>query len=248
MGTQHLHYYTKIVVSYCLMAILLALPIVILSIFLPLTANSGGSDMLSLILCVSVAYLSGSVPYGVVLGNVLGLSDVRTIGSGNIGATNAFRTGSKVLGVGTFLCDFLKGVVPLLAVHQMVPSMGSAMDAYLAYVVILGHIFPLWLGFKGGKGVATAVGCYAVLNGGLCAVVVVVWVLTYLITRTSFWAALTGFFSAACYYSWLVYGDGGSVLHGKAYPIWICLTIILTHHQNIRKWMATTLTAQENSL
>ncbi len=101
-------------------------------------------------------YALGSIPFGLVLCRLAGLGDIRSIGSGNIGATNVLRTGRKGLALATFLGDALKGTVAILVARHLAGE-GAAMAA--AVGAFLGHVFPVWLGFKGGKGVATYIGC-----------------------------------------------------------------------------------------
>ncbi|MEM6846577.1 MAG: glycerol-3-phosphate 1-O-acyltransferase PlsY [Pseudomonadota bacterium] len=106
----------------------------------------------------ALAYLSGSIPFGLILTKAAGLGDVRKIGSGNIGATNVLRTGRKDIAFATVMLDGLKGTVPVLAAFQF-GGPDQAVTAALA--ALLGHLFPVWLGFRGGKGVATYIGCLA---------------------------------------------------------------------------------------
>src|SRR5579862_5715500 len=108
----------------------------------------------ALLLCAVLSYLAGSIPFGLILTRAAGHGDIRGVGSGNIGATNVLRTGDKKLAAATLLCDVLKGFLPV-AIAQRV---GPEMAATAAIAATLGHIFPIWLRFKGGKGVATGLG------------------------------------------------------------------------------------------
>lgn len=131
-------------------------------------------------------YLLGSIPFGLLLTRAAGLGDIREIGSGNIGATNVLRTGNKFLAAGTLLLDGLKGTAAVLIAGMWGPDM-----AVLAgFGAFLGHLFPVWLGFKGGKGVATYVGVLLGLLPLGVAIFAVVWLLTAAITRYSSLAAL----------------------------------------------------------
>lgn len=112
--------------------------------------------MLVILVAAVFGYALGSIPFGLVLCRLAGLGDIRAIGSGNIGATNVLRTGRKGLALATFLGDALKGTVAIL-VSRYLAGEGAAMAA--AVGAFLGHVFPVWLGFKGGKGVATYIGC-----------------------------------------------------------------------------------------
>ncbi|MGN6765799.1 MAG: glycerol-3-phosphate 1-O-acyltransferase PlsY [Rhizobiaceae bacterium] len=134
-----------------------------------------------------VGYLFGSIPSGYLLARAAGLGDVRNIGSGNIGATNVLRTGNKGLAALTLILDALKGTVPVwLALHYfgLYPAMLAGLGAFL------GHLFPVWLGFKGGKGVATYLGVLLGLAWEGVIVFAVVWLLVAAITRFSSLAAL----------------------------------------------------------
>lgn len=139
-----------------------------------------------------IGYLSGSIPYGLILSGVMGLGDIRKSGSGNIGATNVLRVGGKKLAIATLLLDALKGAVPVLVAKQI--HMDYAILAALG--AFLGHLFPLWLKFKGGKGVATALGISFGFSLPLGLALVAVWLVTAFLTRYSSLAALTAFAAA----------------------------------------------------
>lgn len=139
-----------------------------------------------LIACV-LGYVFGSIPFGLVITNAAGLGDVRKIGSGNIGATNVLRTGNKKLALFTLIADALKGTIPvLIAAHFW----GMNADVAAAFGAMAGHIFPVWLKFKGGKGVATFIGVLFGLYWPLGLMFLGVWLLTALLFRYSSLAAL----------------------------------------------------------
>lgn len=139
------------------------------------------------LLSLAIGYLLGSIPFGLILTKLAGLGDVRTIGSGNIGATNVLRTGNKALAALTLALDLLKGTAAVL--------IGGLFGPYAAiaggFGAFLGHLFPVWLGFRGGKGVATfigvALGLYWPAALGFC----LVWLLVAVLTRYSSLSALT---------------------------------------------------------
>jgi glycerol-3-phosphate acyltransferase PlsY len=139
------------------------------------------------IICAVVGYLSGSVPYGLILTRMAGLGDVRSIGSGNIGATNVLRTGNKSLAAATLILDALKGTVPALLALHFLGVEGGVIAGLFAF---LGHIFPVWLGFKGGKGVATYIGVTFGLDWRMGVLFLLVWIATAAITRYSSLSAL----------------------------------------------------------
>jgi glycerol-3-phosphate acyltransferase PlsY len=174
-------------------------------------------------------YLLGSIPFGLVLTRLAGLGDIRRIGSGNIGATNVLRTGNKTLAAATLLLDGLKGAVAvLLAVHfgPGDPVLAAGIGA------VLGHAFPVWLGFKGGKTVATS---YGVLIGaawpvGLCAGAV--WLIMAGLSRISSLAALVSFALAPVFAALLA--DATIVKLALA----IAVVVFVRHHTNIRRLIA----------
>jgi glycerol-3-phosphate acyltransferase PlsY len=139
------------------------------------------------IIAAVLGYLSGSVPFGLILTRMAGLGDVRSIGSGNIGATNVLRTGNKRLAAATLLLDALKGTVPAALGYHFFGVEGGVIAGFAAF---LGHIFPVWLGFKGGKGVATYIGVLFGLDWRMGLAFLVVWIATAAITRYSSLSAL----------------------------------------------------------
>lgn len=146
------------------------------------------SGMINLVLIGALlfGYLLGSIPFGLILTRMAGLGDVRSIGSGNIGATNVLRTGSKKLAAATLILDALKGTVAvLIAAHfGEYAAIAAGLGAFL------GHLFPVWLSFKGGKGVATYLGILIGLAWQGALVFAAVWLVTALLTRYSSLAAL----------------------------------------------------------
>jgi glycerol-3-phosphate acyltransferase PlsY len=144
------------------------------------------SDAMNLVAIVA-GYLLGSIPFGLLLTRLAGLGDIRSIGSGNIGATNVLRTGNKGLAAATLLCDALKGTAAVVVGSWL----GGADAALLAGVAsFLGHLFPVWLGFRGGKGVATFIGVTAGLVWQAVPALAIAWILVALVTRYSSLAAL----------------------------------------------------------
>lgn len=119
--------------------------------------------MLKIILCLLFAYLCGAIPFGYIIAKVFGKVDIRTIGSGNTGATNVYRSISKTLGVLTLVLDLLKGFIPVYCTMVLNPD-SSWLIIAVAFITIIGHIFTVFLNFKGGKGVATACGVFLALN------------------------------------------------------------------------------------
>jgi glycerol-3-phosphate acyltransferase PlsY len=137
-------------------------------------------------LAFAFGYLLGSIPFGLLLTRAAGGPDIRAIGSGNIGATNVLRTGNKVLAAATLLCDMLKGTIAVLAAarYGADPALAAALGAFL------GHLFPVWLKFKGGKGVATFIGLLIGLHWPAALFFCIVWLVVAAATRYSSLAAL----------------------------------------------------------
>jgi len=137
-----------------------------------------------------VGYGLGSIPFGLLLTRAAGLGDVRSIGSGNIGATNVLRTGNKKLAAATLLLDLLKGTAAVLVIRALMPTVVNA-DAAAGLAAFLGHLFPIWLGFKGGKGVATYIGVLLGLFWPAVLIFAGVWIAVAYFSRYSSAAALT---------------------------------------------------------
>ncbi|MCK9552835.1 glycerol-3-phosphate 1-O-acyltransferase PlsY [Aquamicrobium sp.] len=131
-------------------------------------------------------YLLGSIPFGLLLTRAAGLGDVRSIGSGNIGATNVLRTGNKKLAAATLLLDALKGTAAVLLANFYAPDLGL----WAGFGAFLGHLFPVWLGFRGGKGVATYLGVLIALAWQVGLIFAAVWLLVAIVFRYSSLAAL----------------------------------------------------------
>ena len=156
----------------------------------PILPRMTGLTFLLALLC---AYLCGSIPFGLLLTKHAGLGDIRTIGSGNIGATNVLRTGNKKIAALTLLCDALKGTVGVVAVWLLfAPRVNDsvALVSLAAVVALCGHIFPVWLKFKGGKGVATYIGVVLGLNPWLALLACATWLATAFLSRISSLSAL----------------------------------------------------------
>jgi glycerol-3-phosphate acyltransferase PlsY len=146
---------------------------------------SGSATLIALV----VGYLFGSIPFGIILTKLAGGPDLRSIGSGNIGATNVLRTGNKKLAAATLVGDMLKGTVAVLVAWHWLGGPQAALAA--AVGAFLGHLFPVWIGFKGGKGVATYLGVLIGLNGWIALAFAAIWLAVAYLSRYSSLAALT---------------------------------------------------------
>ncbi len=141
-----------------------------------------------MIVSVVFGYLCGTIPFGLILTKSAGLGDIRKIGSGNIGATNVLRTGNKKVAALTLVCDALKGTVPVVLMSALYGSQAAILAGLAAF---FGHLFPLWLGFKGGKGVATSIGVLLGLFLPLGLTFIAVWIAMAYAFRISSLSALT---------------------------------------------------------
>ena len=180
---------------------------------------------MELILSIIISYLMGSIPFGLILTKIFLKKDIRDIGSGNIGATNVLRTGNKIIGYLTLSLDILKAVIPVLYIKFNYPEL-----VYVSSLsVVIGHVFPLWLKFKGGKGVATYVGILFSINYILGFVFIASWLIIFFILR---------------------YSSLGSILATSIIPIFIFfnpnyeneyffiimfILILFTHRENVKR-------------
>ena len=172
-----------------------------------------------------VSYLMGSIPFGLILTKIFLKKDIREIGSGNIGATNALRTGNKFIGYSTLILDIIKAVIPVLYVKVNFPDLiyVSALCAFL------GHVFPVWLKFKGGKGVATYVGILCSMNIMFGIVFGICWIVTFFISKFSSLASLIGSFSVPIY---LLIFDS---MENEIFFGIMFILIFYTHRENIKR-------------
>jgi len=177
-------------------------------------------------------YLLGSIPFGLLLTKFGGAGDIRSIGSGNIGATNVLRTGNKGLAAATLLGDMLKGTIAVIVAGYF----GGPNAAIAAGVgAFVGHLFPVWLKFKGGKGVATGIGVLFGWAWILGLVFIVAWIATFFITRISSASALTAALLAVPASFVLAKTMGGNTLMAVWPVALLALIVWLTHHANIRR-------------
>ena len=176
------------------------------------------------LIIAAISYLLGSIPFGLLLTNLFLKKDIREIGSGNIGATNALRAGNKFIGYTTLLLDIFKAVLPVVYVKLYYPDF-----VYISSLsVFLGHVFPLWLKFKGGKGVATYVGILFSLNFIYGLVFGITWIIIFLISKYSSLSSLIASLSIPIYL----------FISGKNQIIFFVIMFVLifyTHRENIKR-------------
>ena len=188
------------------------------------------------LLTLSLAYLLGSIPFGYLLVRLVRKEDIRQVGSGNIGATNVLRSGAKGLGIATLLLDLLKGYVAVLLAQHLAPA-NYDLAVAAAVAAVLGHVFPVWLRFRGGKGVATALGVFLALVPFAALIALGVFVVIVLLTR---YVSLASILAAA------VMPIAGLALVPLRSPVviagfvFLSVLIIVKHHANIRRLLAGT--------
>ncbi|MGI9513874.1 MAG: glycerol-3-phosphate 1-O-acyltransferase PlsY [Anderseniella sp.] len=173
-----------------------------------------------------LGYLCGSVPFGLLIARVFGLGNLREIGSGNIGATNVLRTGSKPAAAATLLMDALKGTLPVAAASQLA---NTDMAIAAGFGAFIGHILPIWLRFRGGKGVATYVGVLLGLGWPLLVVFAVIWLTLAAASRYSSLAALVASIAVPAYAFY-----AGNMKLALALLV-MTMIVYLTHRQNIAR-------------
>jgi len=172
-----------------------------------------------------ISYLLGSIPFGFLLTRIFLKKDIRTIGSGNIGATNALRTGNKVIGYSTLILDILKAVIPILVVKVYF----SEFIFISSLSVFLGHVFPIWLKFKGGKGVATYVGILFCINYILGLFFIISWAVVFLISKYSSLSSILTSLLIPVYHYFFIDDEN--------YYFFIIMFILIfyTHKENIKR-------------
>jgi acyl phosphate:glycerol-3-phosphate acyltransferase len=172
-----------------------------------------------------ISYLMGSIPFGFILTKIFLKKDIRDIGSGNIGATNALRTGNKVIGYATLVLDISKAIIPVIYTKIYFPELifVSSLCAFL------GHVFPIWLKFKGGKGVATYVGILFSINILFALIFAISWVVTFVLSKYSSLSSLIGSLSLPAYL--LIIGENNNI----SFFIIMFVLIFFTHRENVKR-------------
>ena len=172
-----------------------------------------------------ISYLMGSIPFGFVLTKIFLKKDIRDIGSGNIGATNALRTGNKLIGYTTLILDISKAIIPVIYVKINFPEL-----IFIASLcAFLGHVFPVWLKFKGGKGVATYVGILFSIDILLGGIFTISWMIIFILTKYSSLSSIIGALSIPAYH--LLAGQSNNVV----FFIIMFVLIFFTHRENIKR-------------
>ena len=172
-----------------------------------------------------MSYLMGSIPFGFLLTKIFLKKDIREIGSGNIGATNALRTGNKLIGYSTLILDILKAVIPILIIKVQFPEF-----IFISSLsIFLGHVFPVWLKFNGGKGVATYVGILFCINYVLGFIFIISWAIVFLISKYSSLSSLLASLSIPIYHYFFIDNEN------YYFFIIVFILIFYTHRKNIKR-------------
>lgn len=196
-------------------------------------------SLLTPALAVLLAYLIGSLSFAVIVSRGMGLQDPRHYGSGNPGATNVLRSGNRAAAVLTLAFDALKGYVPVLLVRVFGPAWGldDTAAAFVGLAAFVGHLWPLFFGFKGGKGVATALGVLLALDLRLGGLAVLTWIVVFAITRVSSLSALVAA-TLAPVYGYYLLGQGPETKLPVGILAALSLLVLARHHSNIRKLLS----------
>jgi glycerol-3-phosphate acyltransferase PlsY len=188
------------------------------------------ADSINFLIALVGGYLIGSIPFGLLLTKAAGLGDIRQVGSGNIGATNVLRTGRKGLAAATLILDGLKGAVAVLLARQFLGDQ----DLVVGTAAVLGHLFPVWLGFRGGKGVATGLGVLLAAAWPVGLACCAVWLVAAKLLKMSSAAALTAFAAAPLFALVLSSPDHALM------ALLIAILVFWRHEANIRRLLAGT--------
>jgi len=188
------------------------------------------------VVSIAIAYLLGSIPFGYLLVRIFRKQDIREQGSGNIGATNVARSGAKGLGLATLLLDLSKAYVAVVIAAHLAPGMYDVAVA-AAVAAVVGHVFPVWLGFRGGKGVASALGVFLALTWPSALAVLLVFVAVFALTRYVSLASIIGSAAFPLFGFHFVALRTPMVIFGF---LFIPLLVIVKHHGNIRRLLSGT--------
>ncbi|MBS1805778.1 MAG: glycerol-3-phosphate 1-O-acyltransferase PlsY [Acidobacteria bacterium] len=197
--------------------------------------------LLEISLLVLASYLLGSIPVGYLLVRLFRNQDIRSVGSGNIGATNVMRSGGKGLGAATFALDVIKGAAAVALAGFLAPHLTWAprnIQALAAVVAVLGHMFPVWLHFRGGKGVATGFGVFLVAAPWAALASIAVFIIVLMLSRFVSLASILGAAAFPVFAYFLVHGDKPPFFVAAQFIV--ATLIILKHHANIRRLLTGT--------
>ena len=182
------------------------------------------------LLLIILFYLIGSLPFALILTKLSGFGDIRNIGSGNVGATNVLRTGNKLLAIIVLSLDILKGLIPYLIIHIYFNELSLLNKIFLCHFAVIGHIYPIWLKFKGGKGVATYIGFLFGLNPYIAISFLLIWLVVAYISKYSSLGSLVGIFIAPAYFIFINFNFNISIFF-----IYLSFVIVIKHKENIKR-------------
>ena len=182
------------------------------------------------LLLIILFYLIGSLPFALILTKLSGFGDIRNIGSGNVGATNVLRTGNKLLAIVVLSLDILKGLIPYLIINIYFNELSLLNKIFLCHFAVIGHIYPIWLKFKGGKGVATYIGFLFGLNPYIALSFLLVWLAVAHISKYSSLGSLVGIFVAPSYFIFINFNFNISIFF-----IYLTFVIVIKHKENIKR-------------
>ena len=184
---------------------------------------------------IIIFYLIGSLPFALILTKLSGFGDIRNIGSGNVGATNVLRTGNKYLAFIVLSLDIIKGFIPLIILQVYFEDLSLLNKIILGHFAIIGHIFPIWLKFKGGKGVATYIGFLFSINPYIGLLFLILWMAVALTTKYSSLGSLIAILVAPIYFIFINFN-----LYIGIFFIYLSLIIYLKHSENIKRLLNKT--------
>ena len=187
------------------------------------------------LLLIILFYLIGSLPFALILTKLSGFGDIRNIGSGNVGATNVLRTGNKLLAIIVLSLDILKGLIPYLIIHIYFNELSLLNKIFLCHFAVIGHIYPIWLKFKGGKGVATYIGFLFGMNLYIGLFFLLVWLFVSLLSKYS---SLSSILASIFVPIFIVFFNSNSYI--IIFLSYLSLVIILKHKENIRRLLNKT--------
>ena len=182
------------------------------------------------LLLIILFYLIGSLPFALILTKLSGFGDIRNIGSGNVGATNVLRTGNKLLAIIVLSLDILKGLIPYLIIHIYFNELSLLNKIFLCHFAVIGHIYPIWLKFKGGKGVATYIGFLFGLNSYIAISFLLIWLVVAYMSKYSSLGSLVGIFVAPAYFIFINFNFNISIFF-----IYLSFVIVIKHKENIKR-------------
>ena len=187
------------------------------------------------IILIVIFYLIGSLPFAFILTKLSGLGDIRNIGSGNVGATNVLRTGNKLIAFLVLCLDIFKGFVPFLILKFYFNDISLLNKIIICHFAVIGHIFPIWLKFKGGKGVATYIGFLLGINPYISISFLIIWFVVAIITRYSSLSSLIAIFVAPLFFIFINFN-----FYIVIFFIYLSMIIYLKHSENLKRLLNKT--------